>query len=190
MNFLKERVLKDGVIVDDNVLQVSGFLNHMVDTPLLCEIGKEFANIFRECKPTKIITVEASGIHIATVCALELQIPFVIAKKQGVLNLMGDFYHTEVFSFTKQACYCLCVSKKCIKDKERILIIDDFLAYGNAIDGLIRIINEANAVVVGVGICIEKSFLQGASKLMSQGINLHSLVRIKSLEGDAIALEK
>jgi xanthine phosphoribosyltransferase len=182
MEMLKERILNEGKIVNSDVIQVSSFLNHMIDTKLLYEIGKEFARVFFDCQPTKIITIESSGIPIAAFCALELQIPFIIAKKHSAINLTGDFFNAEVFSYTKQTVFNIRISKEFINQGDRILIIDDFLACGGAVEGLMHIINEANATLIGVGICIEKSFLQGASKIISQGVNLHSLVRIKSIE--------
>lgn len=188
MELLKKRVLTDGKIVADDVLQVSSFLNHMVDTKLVHEIGKEFASIFKNCFPTKIITIETSGISIAAFCAFELQIPLLIAKKHSAFDLTGDVYNADVYSFTKQTTFNIRVSKEFINKCDRIIIIDDFLACGDAVEGLIHIINEANAFLVGVGICIEKSFLQGASNLRSRGINLHSLVKVKSLENGIIEL--
>jgi len=188
MDLLKERVLLEGKIVDGDVLQVSSFLNHMIDTRLVHEIGKEFANIFSACHPSKIVTIEASGISIAAYCALELQIPFIIAKKRSATNLTGDVYSTEVFSFTKRTTSNIRISKEFLTKNDKVLIIDDFLAAGGAVEGLMRIINEAKAVLVGVGICIEKSFLRGASNLLSQGVNLHSLVRIESMENGVIKL--
>lgn len=188
MELLKNRVLSDGKIVDGNVIQVSSFLNHMIDTQLMSEIGKEMARIFKDCAPTKIITIETSGIAIAAFSALELQIPFIIAKKHTALNLTGDFYTTEVYSFTKQSVFNIRISKEFINKNDKILIIDDFLACGAAVEGLIRIINEAGASLAGVGICIEKSFHEGAEKLLSHDVNLHSLVRIKSIEGGVISI--
>jgi len=186
MDLLKERILKDGKIGDGGVLRVNEFLNHLVDTQLLYEIGKAMAGIFRKCQPTKIITIEASGIPIAAFCALELQIPFIIAKKHSPTNLPTDTYNAEVFSYTKKAISNIRVSKDVIHSSDRILIVDDFLARGGAVNGLMTIVKEANATLVGVGICIEKSFQQGASGLITEGVNLHSLVKIKSLENGTI----
>jgi len=188
MELLKKRILSDGKIVDGNVIQVSSFLNHMIDTKLMYEIGKELVSIFKDYTPTKIITIETSGIPIAAFCALELQIPFIIAKKHTALNLTGDFYTADVFSYTKQSTFNIRISKEYINQNDRILIVDDFLACGGAVEGLIQIINEANAILIGVGICIEKTFHKGAEKLISQGVNLHSLVRIKSIENGVISI--
>jgi len=186
MESLKERILKDGKVVDGNILQVSSFLNHMVDIRLLSDIGKEFASIFTDCRPTKIFTIEASGISIATMCAIEMQVPFIIAKKYSSSNLTDNVYNAEVYSYTKQKAFNISVSKEIINSNDRLLIVDDFLAFGGAVNGMMHIIEEAQATLVGVGICIEKSFQQGASNLISQGINLHSLVKIKSLENGKI----
>lgn len=187
MESLKERILKDGKIVDSNILQVSNFLNHMIDIRLLSDIGKEFAAIFKNCNPTKIVTIEASGISIATMCALELQIPFIFAKKNSSSNLTGDIYNAEVYSHTKQKTFNISVSKELINCNDRLLIIDDFLAFGSAIRGLMHIIEEAQATLIGVGICIEKTYQKGAAEMLSRGINLHSLVKIKSLENGIIS---
>jgi len=188
MELLKKRILSEGKIVDGNVIQVSSFLNHMIDTELMHKIGKELASIFRDCKPTKIITIETSGIPIAAFSALELQIPFIIAKKHSALNLTGEFYTADVFSFTKQSTFNIRVSKEYIDHNDRILIVDDFLACGGAVEGLMRIIHEADAHLIGVGICIEKTYHQGAAKLISQGVNLHSLVKIKSVENGVMSI--
>ncbi|MCL2051029.1 MAG: xanthine phosphoribosyltransferase [Lachnospiraceae bacterium] len=188
MKSLRERVLSDGKVLNDNVLQVGSFLNHMVDINLLHEIGKEFAKVFKDLKPTKIITIEASGIPMAALCALELGIPFIVAKKQSSSILKENIFKAEVFSYTKQKAFSIYVSRDVIKGDDRLLIIDDFLASGEAVSGLIKIINEANATLAGVGICIEKTYQNGAKDLYSKNINLHSLVRIKSLAGGVISL--
>ena len=187
MDLLKERIIKDGKVLEGNVLQVSSFLNHMVDTALLYEIGKEFASVFGPQKPTKIMTVEASGIPFAAFCAYELQIPFIIAKKHSSTNLPENFYSAEVYSYTKRASANIRVSKDFILSEDKVVILDDFLAFGSAVDGLISIIEEANATLLGVGICIEKSFQDGAANLASKNINVHSLVRIKSLENGIVS---
>ena len=186
MEILKERILSEGKILEGNILQVSSFLNHLVDTRLLHQTGKALAAVFADCRPTKIITIETSGVPFAAFCALELQIPFIIAKKLKSLNLSDDVYTSEVFSFTTQVMYNMRVSKDCINQNDKILIIDDFLASGKGVKGLMSIIRQANATLVGVGICIEKTFLQGAAELIRQGVNLHSLVRIASIENNTI----
>jgi xanthine phosphoribosyltransferase len=183
---LKDRIIKDGKVGSDKVLLVDTFLNHMVDTKFVYEIGAEFAKIFAGACPSKIVTVESSGIAIAAYCALHLQIPFVIAKKYYSSNLPKDVYSAEIYSYTKNTSANIYISKEAVSSSDSILIIDDFLAYGSAVLGLTRIINDAQAGLAGVGICIEKSFQPGANELISKGINLHSLVRIKSLEGGNI----
>ena len=187
MDLLKERILKDGKVLDGNIVQVSSFLNHMVDTELMYEIGKEFASIFGKYHPSKIITIEASGIAVAAFCAFELQIPFIIAKKHSSTNLPENFYSAEVFSHTKKTLVNIRVSKDYLTKDDKVVILDDFLAYGGAVEGLINIINEANATLIGVGICIEKSFQSGAASLASKGIPLHSLVKIDSLENGTVS---
>jgi xanthine phosphoribosyltransferase len=183
MKELKERILKYGKIGESNVLKVD-FLNHIVDTQLLYEMGKELSSIFKNCYPSKILTIEASGIAIAASCALELRLPFVIAKKDYSINSPTDVYKTEIYSYTKEKIYNVYVSKNAITPKDRILIIDDFLANGCAVKGLIEIIAKAESTLVGIGICIEKSFQQGLLNPEEQ--NLNSLVKIKSLDDGVI----
>ena len=186
---LKKRILSEGIVKDGDILNVGRFLNHMVDVNLLGEIGKEFASVFNVYQPTKIITVEASGIPIATVTAMELNIPFVIAKKYSTTNLSDESYNTEVLSYTKKRKYDVRVSKELMESGDRFVILDDFLAFGEAVKGLIRLIHEAKAELVGVGICIEKSYQSGASFLHSKGICLHSLAKIESLKAGDILLK-
>jgi len=188
MELLKQRILKEGRILPGNIVSVSSFLNHMVDPFLMQEIGKEFAAIFRGQKPTKIMTAEASGIPMAAFTALALDIPFIIAKKYSTINLTETFYSAEVFSQTRQVSVYIRVSKEFLNENDRILIIDDFLAFGSAVNGLYKIIQEAKATLIGVGICIEKSFQEGAADLEAKHINLHSLARVKSLENGVITL--
>ena len=182
MDLLKQRIEQEGKVLPGNIIQVSSFLNHMVDPILMHEIGKEFASVFREQKPTKIMTVEASGIAMAAFTAFELKIPLIIAKKYTTINLTGNIYTTEVYSYTRKESVNIRVSKEFLGENDRVLIIDDFLAYGGAVNGLYRIICDANAKLIGVGICIEKTFQHGAKELNEQNVNVHSLVRIKSLE--------
>lgn len=188
MDILKKRVLKDGKIINGGLLDVSSFLNQMIDIQLLSDIGKAFSEIFIEHQPTKVITIESSGISMAIACSLELKIPCVIARKCLLTNSLVETYNSEVFSHTKQKNFNICVSKNHITETDRVLIIDDFLACGNAANGLINIVEEAKATVIGVGICVEKSFQNGADKLISQGVNLHSLVKIKSLDNGVITI--
>jgi xanthine phosphoribosyltransferase len=189
VDLLKQRIISEGKVLPGNIIQVSSFLNHMVDPELIGAIGKEFANVFRDSKPTKVITLEASGISMGLMTALELHIPLIIAKKYSTINLTGNIYSAEVYSYTRKESVFIRISKEFLDENDRVLIIDDFLAYGGATNGLIQIINEANAKLIGIGICIEKSFQQGAVNLIDQHANLHSLVRIKSLENGIIEMQ-
>ena len=190
MDKLKQRILRDAKVLPGDIIKVGGFLNHMVDIRLMHDIGREFAGIFGGQKPEKILTIEAAGIPIAAMTALELDIPFVIAKKFDSIEHINpsDDYSAEVVSHTKKTQHVIRVSKSFFEPGERVLILDDFLAYGCAARALVDIVRQAQATLVGVGICVEKSFQSGASDLISQGINLHSLVRVQSLENSVIAL--
>ena len=190
MDKLKQRILKDAKVLPGNIIKVGSFLNHMVDIGLMRDIGKEFADIFSAEKPTKILTIEAAGIPIATMTALELDIPFIIAKKYDLIEHINtnDDYSAEVVSHTKKTQHVIRVSKAFFVPGDRVLILDDFLAYGDASRALVEIVRQSQATLVGIGICIEKSFQNGANELTSQGINLHSLVRVQSLENGAITM--
>jgi len=187
MDALKERILADGKVLDGNILKVSSFLNHMIDAQLMSLIGIEFAQKFADQKPTKIITIETSGIAMAAFTAYELKIPFIIAKKHASALLNDDdCYSADIFSHTKQILNNVRIPRNFINPSDRLLIIDDFLAHGKAVLGLIDIIKEANATLLGVGICVEKSFQAGAKELNARGVNLHSLAKIKSLENGKV----
>lgn len=186
MDILKERVLKEGKVLGDNILKVSNFLNHMVDPHLMHEIGKEFARIFAPVNPTKVLTVESSGIAMSVFAALELNVPCLVAKKYTSHNVSEDFYSVDIFSHTKQTTYNVRVACDYLQADDRVLIIDDFLANGKAVLGTIELLKESGASLVGIGICVEKSFQAGAAEL--EGLNLHSLVRVKSLENGVITL--
>ncbi len=181
MDLLKERILKDGKVVGDDILKVDSFLNHQIDTELLCEIGKEFYRLFKEQKINKILTIEASGIGIACAAAQHFTVPVVFAKKGNHKNLSPDKYTTKVYSFTKGVYYDVTVDKQYLTTDDRVLIIDDFLANGNAALGLIDLANKAGAKVEGVGIVIEKGFQEGGRKIRDLGIRLESLAVVKSL---------
>lgn len=181
MDLLKQRILKDGRVVGDDILKVDSFLNHQIDTGLLCEIGKEFYRLFKEQKINKILTIEASGIGIACAAAQQFTVPVVFAKKGNHKNLSSDKYNTKVYSFTKGVYYDVTVDKQYLTSDDRVLIIDDFLANGNAALGLIDLANQAGAKVEGVGIVIEKGFQEGGKKIRDLGIRLESLAVVKSL---------
>jgi xanthine phosphoribosyltransferase len=190
MDKLKQRVLRDAKVLPGNIIKVGGFLNHMVDINLMQDIGKEFAGIFRGKKPTKILTIEASGIPIAALTAVELDIPFIIAKKYNLIEAgnANEDDCSQVVSHTKKSEHAIRISKAFLNRDDRVLILDDFLANGDAALALLDIIDQANVTLAGIGICIEKSFQKGASDLLARGVNLHSLVRVKSLEGGVIDL--
>ena len=178
---LKQKILKDGIALNEHILKVDSFLNHQVDCSLMHEIGKNFAEYFKGKSITKVMTIEASGIAPATMTAFELNVPLVFLKKQNSKILNDNFYQTEVKSFTKGTTYNLTLSKKYINENDNILFIDDFLANGEAASGTIRLINEAHAKIAGIGIVIEKSFQPGRKKLEHEGFEVYSLARIKSL---------
>ena len=181
MKLLKDRILKDGVVKPGNVLKVDSFLNHQMDIDLMNEIGKEFRRRFPSDEITKILTIEASGIGIACITAQYFHVPVVFAKKAQSINLDGDVYHTRVQSFTHQKIYDVILSKKFLPQNDRVLIIDDFLANGCALQGLIDIIKKAGASIEGAGIVIEKGFQQGGRLIREQGIHLESLAVISSM---------
>ena len=182
MNFLEERIVRDGNIKEGNVLKVDSFLNHQRDVALIDLIGKEFYNRFKNCNITKILTIEASGIALAYSTARYFNCPLVFAKKTKSVNIDGDVYVAEVESFTHKCTNNVIVSKKFILPKERILIIDDFLANGCALNGLISIVESANAYVAGIGIAIEKGFQDGGKKIRDKGYNLESLAIVESMD--------
>ena len=181
MNFLEERIAKDGVVKEGNVLKVDSFLNHQMDVKLFDQMGEEFAKRFEGKKITKILTIEASGIGIACAAAQQFTVPVVFAKKGNHKNLSSDKYSTKVYSFTKGVYYDVTVDKQYLTSDDRVLIIDDFLANGNAALGLIDLANQAGAKVEGVGIVIEKGFQEGGKKIRDLGIRLESLAVVKSL---------
>ena len=186
MDLLKERILKDGIALNENVLKVDSFINHQIDSNLMKEIGIEFAKYFKNKNITKVITVESSGIAPALMTALELDVPLVYMKKQTSKILNDDFYQTEVMSFTKGSKYNLTISKKYINENDTVLLIDDFLAYGEATSGMINLAKKASAKIIGIGIVIEKSFQPGRKKLEEMGFDIYSLARVKSLKDGKI----
>ena len=177
MQSLEERILKDGVVEDGAVLKVDSFLNHQMDITLFSEMGKEFYRLFSEEGITKIITIEASGIGIACIAAQYFQVPVVFAKKSKTSNLTGEVYTGRIYSFTHQCFTDIYIKKSYIRKDDRILIIDDFLAKGSALDGLIGIVEEA-----GVGIAIEKGFQGGGDRLRAKGVRVESLAIVDSME--------
>ena len=178
MKLLEERIIKDGHFAEGGVLKVDSFLNHQMDIGLINEIGKEFRRLFNNKEITKILTIEASGIGIACIAAQYFNVPVVFAKKVQSKNLDGDVYTTNITSFTHGKDYTIRVSKKYITKEDKVLIIDDFLAKGKAMLGLIDILNQAGAEIAGAGICIEKEFQDGGRIIRDMGIDLKSLAII------------
>lgn len=183
---LKERILKDGIAVNSDILKVDGFINHQVDPELMQHIGEEFANYFSNRGITKVATIESSGIAPALMTAQAMKVPLIILKKQPSKILNDNLYQTEVVSFTKDTRYELTLSSKFISENDHVLIIDDFLANGEAATGAIRLLRKAHATVAGLGILIEKSFQSGHEKLREQGIDVYSLARIKSMDQNEV----
>lgn len=182
MKLLEERIRKDGTVKAGNVLKVDSFLNHQMDIDLFNEMGKEWARLFADRKITKILTVEASGIGIACVAAKHFHVPVVFAKKSQSVNIDGEVYSTKIESFTHKRVYDVIVSKKFLHPEDHILIIDDFLANGCALEGLIDIVNKAGASVEGVGIAVEKGFQKGGDLIRSKGIRVESLAIVESMD--------
>ena len=184
MNFLEERILKDGTVKEGNVLKVDNFLNHQMDPALLDRIGEEFHERFKNKPITKILTIEASGIGIAAFVAKEFGVPMVFAKKSKSINIEGEMYVAEVESFTHKNKNQVIVSKKFLHEGEHILIIDDFLANGCALQGLISIAENAGAIVEGCGIVIEKGFQIGGRVIRNLGYHVESLAIVDAMDAE------
>ncbi len=181
MELLKKRIQKDGIVKEGNVLKVDQFLNHQMDIELLNEIGKEFKRRFADKKVDKILTIESSGIGIACIAAQYFHVPVVFAKKSQSVNLDGESFITKIESFTHKKTYDVIVSKKYLKKGEHILIIDDFMANGCAVNGLLDILEDAGAIVEGVGIVIEKGFQDGGKSIRKRGIQVESLAIVEEM---------
>jgi xanthine phosphoribosyltransferase len=182
MKLLEERIRKDGVVKEGDILKVDSFLNHQMDIELFNAMGAEFKRLFADKPITKILTIEASGIGIAAVVAQHFQVPVVFAKKAQSVNLDGEMYTTKIESFTHKRTYDVIVSKKFLSSEDHVLIIDDFLANGCAVNGLIDLITSAGATVEGVGIAIEKGFQTGGRMIRDRGIRVESLAIIESMD--------
>ena len=182
MNFLEEKILKDGIVKSNNVLKVDSFLNHQIDIKLLGQIAKEFARRFEGCPITKVLTIEASGIAIACAVAYELGVDVVFARKTQSVNLDGDLYVAEVESFTHQQVNKVIVSRRFLNSEDHVLIVDDFLANGCALQGLISIVESAEATVEGLGIDIEKGFQEGGYRIRNLGYKLESLAIVDHMD--------
>lgn len=186
MKLLEQRILTDGRILPGDVLKVDNFLNHQIDVELLNKCGEEWYKLYKDAGITKIITIEASGIGIACIAAQYFGVPVVFAKKTKSLNLSADCYTAEVYSYTKAATKTVMISKRYISPDDKILIIDDFLANGSALRGLISIIDQAGATVAGIGIAIEKAYQGGGDDLRAKGYRIESLASIDSMDENGI----
>ena len=182
MNFLEERIIKDGIVKEGNVLKVDSFLNHQMDIDLFNRMGEEFKKRFSAKPINKILTIEASGIGIACVAAMHFGVPVVFAKKSKSINIEGDMYIAEVESFTHNCKNQVIVSKKFIGKDDHVLLIDDFLANGCALQGLISIVNQASATVEGIGIAIEKGFQVGGHLIRNLGYQIESLAIVEAMD--------
>ena len=181
MNFLEERITKDGIVKEGNVLKVDNFLNHQMDIELFQEIGKEFKRRFANENVNKILTIEASGIGIACIAAESFHVPVVFAKKTQTKNIAGEVYTTQVESFTHGRIYDIIVSKEFLGKGDRVLLIDDFLANGKALEGLAQLVQDSGAELVGAGVVIEKGFQRGGDAIRAKGIHLESLAIVESM---------
>lgn len=186
MNSLQKRILKDGKVIGSDILKVDSFLNHQIDVCLLEDMGADFYELFKNCNINKILTIEASGIAIACFAAQKFNVPVVFAKKGYHKNVGSDVYTAEVFSFTKGTSYTVSVSKSYLNKGDRVLVIDDFLANGQAVLGLKKIIADAGAELCGCGIAIEKGFQKGGNELREEGINVKSLAIVESMDNGKI----
>ena len=183
MKLLEDRILQDGQFLPGNVLKVDSFLNHQIDVAFVCKLGQEFERLFRDAGVTKILTIEASGIGISCLTAQYFGVPVVFAKKSKTTNIFGDVYTATVESYTHGTTSQIIVSSRFLQPEDRVLIIDDFLANGQALNGLIQVVETAGATVVGAGIVIEKAFQPGGDLIRSRGIRVESLARIAAMDG-------
>ena len=184
MNFLEERIKQDAAIKPGNVLKVDSFLNHQIDVALMDEIGREFKRRFADKPITKVLTIETSGVAIACSVAREFGVPLVFAKKSKTINLDGDVYVAEVVSYTHKKTNQVVVAKRFLSPEDHVLIVDDFLANGCALQGLISIVDSAEATVEGLGIAIEKGFQEGGYRLRNLGYHLESLAIVESMDAE------
>lgn len=182
MELLKQKILDEGEVFEGNILKVDGFLNHRIDVPFMRQVGAEFHRLFKDEGVNKILTIEASGIAIGALVAQEFECPLVFAKKTKTKNIAGEVYTSKVESFTHGTTYDIIVSKRFLDKNDRVLIVDDFLAVGNALNGLISLVNESGAELAGCGVVIEKGFQHGGDKLREQGIKVESLAIVESMD--------
>lgn len=190
MKAMEEKILQEGTVLPGNILKVGSFLNQQLDVDFLMEMGKEIARLFSEEKATKILTVEASGIAIAVAAGAAMHIPAIFAKKHRTSNISTGVYKTVVHSYTHNTDYNIVVSEEYLSKDDRVLIVDDFLANGLAVEGLIDIVNQAGGTVVGAAIAIEKGFQRGGAALRQKGIRVESLAIIESMDDTSITFRK
>lgn len=182
MDLLKRKIVEEGEVYEGNILKVDCFLNHQIDIPFMKEIGKEFHRLYKDADVNKILTIEASGIAIGSMVAQEFGCPLVFAKKNKTKNIAGDVYVTPVESFTHGTTYNVMVSKRFLGKGDKVLIVDDFLAVGNALRGLIQMVKESGAELVGCGTVIEKGYQHGGDEIRAQGVRVESLAIIESMD--------
>lgn len=186
MRALEEKIVAEGKVYPGNILKVSSFLNHRIDVDFIMEMGEEIARLYRDCGVNKILTIEASGIAIAVGAAAHMHVPVVFAKKNNTSNLNADLYSSQIHSFTHKRDYHVVVSKEFLSPEDRVLIIDDFLANGAALNGLLDIVAQSGAETVGAAIAIEKGFQHGGDELRRKGLRIESLALIDSMDDGAI----
>ena len=182
MQLLEDRIIKNGKVFPGNVLKVDSFLNHQIDVNLLDEMGKEVKKLFKDSNITKVLTIEASGIGVGCMVAKHFNCPLLFAKKSKTLNIKGDVYTSKVESFTHQCTYDIILSKDFLNENDTVLIVDDFLAKGNALLGLIDIVNQAGATLAGCSIAIEKGYQGGGDKLREQGVRVESMAIVDEMD--------
>ncbi len=186
MKALEEKILKDGTVLPGNILKVGSFLNHQIDAPFMMEMGREIARLFADANVTRILTIETSGIPLAFAAAVALNVPLVFAKKNRSSNLSGDICTAIVHSYTHNTDYTVVVEKQYLHAGDRVLLVDDFLANGKALEGLGKIVTSAGAEVVGAAVAIEKGFQKGGDLLRSQGLRVESLALIESMDDHSV----
>lgn len=186
MKLLEDKILEEGIVLEGDILKVDGFLNHQIDIPLMEALGRDMAEHFRNQGVTKVMTIESSGIAPAVFTAKYLEVPLVVLKKQAAKNLRTEVWQTEVVSYTKDISYDLTLARDYLSDGDHVLVVDDFLANGEAATGAVRLIRKAHATLAGVGVLIEKCFQPGREKLESQGIHVYAQARIREMENGKI----
>ncbi|MDO4492740.1 MAG: xanthine phosphoribosyltransferase [Clostridia bacterium] len=190
MQLLQERIRKEGKVLPGNIIKIDGFMNHRVDVRLMRDIAKEFGRLFDVKDVTLVLTAEASGIALATICAEEFGVPMVFAKKAKSDNIEGGLYQSNIYSYTYKRKVTLLCSQDWIRPSDKVLIIDDFLANGEALRGLVEIVEQSGATLVGMGVAVEKGFQDGGRKLRERGINLKSLAIIESADENGIVFRE